>query len=301
MRDSRWQPSLTIKIDPDWLSGIYLGNCPAADGPQSYVVFIVCPGRPPRQPAFSVQRVLTGRPTTAGRITLRSMTMERAIGTGAAACRSASMSHTASIVRTSWTRSAPWAAATSALGIPLRLLARGARLRRELYLEPRHPPRSRRPRSSWGFQRGPWEHWTMGVLAHVVAVLLEPISEGERPLRQDRRAPARARPCPASQRRRSRAGKPRHRRASAPCDRIHPRPEARTYRSRPVGRRWASRSPSIDVDCRLRPRGSVAFADGQDLILAGGLTAAGTTGSVFRIPLDGGPITPDGRLVHRVS
>ena len=45
---------------------------------------------------------------------------------------------------------------------------------------------------------------------------------------------------------------------------------------------------------------AVAFADGSDLILAGGLTAKGSSGTVFRIPAAGGRISGDGRLTHPV-
>jgi hypothetical protein len=44
----------------------------------------------------------------------------------------------------------------------------------------------------------------------------------------------------------------------------------------------------------------VAFAEGSSIVLAGGLTAAGTTGSVIRIPMGTGPITSDGHLAHPV-
>ena len=45
---------------------------------------------------------------------------------------------------------------------------------------------------------------------------------------------------------------------------------------------------------------AVAFAVGRDLILAGGLTATGTSAALFRIPIGGGRIARDGRLAHPV-
>jgi hypothetical protein len=41
---------------------------------------------------------------------------------------------------------------------------------------------------------------------------------------------------------------------------------------------------------------SVAFANGSAIILAGGLTSAGTTGSLLRIPIGTGPISSGGGL-----
>jgi N,N-dimethylformamidase beta subunit-like, C-terminal len=42
VRDCRWKPSVSITIDHDWLSGVYLGKLSIlGDGPQSYVIFIV--------------------------------------------------------------------------------------------------------------------------------------------------------------------------------------------------------------------------------------------------------------------
>jgi len=47
VRDCRWDPSATIKIPRDWLSGVYLGKLTAErDGLQSYVIFIVRDDRP---------------------------------------------------------------------------------------------------------------------------------------------------------------------------------------------------------------------------------------------------------------
>lgn len=45
---------------------------------------------------------------------------------------------------------------------------------------------------------------------------------------------------------------------------------------------------------------SVAVRGGSSIILAGGLTSAGTTGSVLRIPIGTSPIERDGRLAHPV-
>jgi hypothetical protein len=46
-RDCRWEPCTTIKIPPDWLSGVYLGKLTAErEGLQSYVIFIVHDDRP---------------------------------------------------------------------------------------------------------------------------------------------------------------------------------------------------------------------------------------------------------------
>ncbi|MEA2547947.1 MAG: hypothetical protein QOE42_545 [Chloroflexota bacterium] len=45
---------------------------------------------------------------------------------------------------------------------------------------------------------------------------------------------------------------------------------------------------------------SVAFVDGSAVILAGGLTANGTSGAVFRIPVASGAISPVGGLAHAV-
>ena len=45
---------------------------------------------------------------------------------------------------------------------------------------------------------------------------------------------------------------------------------------------------------------SVAFATGQGIVLAGGLTAAGTTGAVSRISLPGGQVVAVGRLARPV-
>lgn len=48
VRDCRWAPSLTIAIEADWLSGVYLAKLSAVgdDGAQSHVVFIVRDERP---------------------------------------------------------------------------------------------------------------------------------------------------------------------------------------------------------------------------------------------------------------
>jgi Kelch motif len=59
----------------------------------------------------------------------------------------------------------------------------------------------------------------------------------------------------------------------------------------------------VTVDRRRLPVAtsrSVAFADGPDLILAGGLTLAGSSGRALRIPIASGPITADGHLAHPV-
>lgn len=44
----------------------------------------------------------------------------------------------------------------------------------------------------------------------------------------------------------------------------------------------------------------VAFATGSNIVVAGGLTVAGTTGTVVRIPISGGPIATVGRLRYPV-
>src|SRR5262245_24642224 len=42
VRDCQWEPSATVRIPADWLSGVYLGKLTAKrDGLQSYVIFIV--------------------------------------------------------------------------------------------------------------------------------------------------------------------------------------------------------------------------------------------------------------------
>lgn len=42
VRDCRWEPSATIRIPDDWLSGVYLGKLTAErEGLQSYVIFVV--------------------------------------------------------------------------------------------------------------------------------------------------------------------------------------------------------------------------------------------------------------------
>jgi hypothetical protein len=43
VRDCRWPKSLSIAIEPDWLSGVYLAKLSAdrANGPQSHIIFIV--------------------------------------------------------------------------------------------------------------------------------------------------------------------------------------------------------------------------------------------------------------------
>src|SRR6266567_9629733 len=42
VRDCRWEPSLTLPIPKDWLSGVYLGKLTSSrEGIQSYVIFIV--------------------------------------------------------------------------------------------------------------------------------------------------------------------------------------------------------------------------------------------------------------------
>src|SRR6266699_7086450 len=47
VRDCRWEPSLTIPIPRDWLSGVYLGKLTSLrEGIQSYVIFIVRDDRP---------------------------------------------------------------------------------------------------------------------------------------------------------------------------------------------------------------------------------------------------------------
>src|SRR5881394_329509 len=47
LRDCRWEPSVTIKIPQDWLSGVYLGKLSSLrEGVQSYVIFIVRDDRP---------------------------------------------------------------------------------------------------------------------------------------------------------------------------------------------------------------------------------------------------------------
>jgi len=46
VRECRWEPSLSLKIPADWLSGVYLGKLTALrEGLQSYVIFIVRDGR----------------------------------------------------------------------------------------------------------------------------------------------------------------------------------------------------------------------------------------------------------------
>lgn len=47
LRECRWEPSATIKIPRDWVSGVYLGKLTARrEGWQSYVIFIVRDDRP---------------------------------------------------------------------------------------------------------------------------------------------------------------------------------------------------------------------------------------------------------------
>ena len=47
LRECRWEPALSLKIPPDWLSGVYLGKLTARkDGWQSYIIFIVRDDRP---------------------------------------------------------------------------------------------------------------------------------------------------------------------------------------------------------------------------------------------------------------
>src|SRR5947207_778049 len=47
VRDCRWEPSLSIMIPRDWLSGVYLGKLTSLrEGIQSYVIFIVRDDRP---------------------------------------------------------------------------------------------------------------------------------------------------------------------------------------------------------------------------------------------------------------
>src|SRR5438105_11041024 len=47
LRDCRWEPSVTIKIPKDWLSGVYLGKMTSLrEGFQSYVIFVVRDERP---------------------------------------------------------------------------------------------------------------------------------------------------------------------------------------------------------------------------------------------------------------
>ncbi len=47
VRDCRWEPSLTLPIPKDWLSGVYLGKLTSSrEGIQSYVIFIVRDDRP---------------------------------------------------------------------------------------------------------------------------------------------------------------------------------------------------------------------------------------------------------------
>ena len=47
VRDCRWEPSLTLTIPKDWLSGVYLGKLTSLrEGIQSYIIFIVRDDRP---------------------------------------------------------------------------------------------------------------------------------------------------------------------------------------------------------------------------------------------------------------
>jgi hypothetical protein len=42
LRECRWEPCITLKIPPDWLSGVYLAQLTAErDGVQSYLIFVV--------------------------------------------------------------------------------------------------------------------------------------------------------------------------------------------------------------------------------------------------------------------
>lgn len=59
----------------------------------------------------------------------------------------------------------------------------------------------------------------------------------------------------------------------------------------------------VTTDQRRLPIGisrGVALPDGTDVLLAGGLTAAGSIGTVFRIPGSGSPIAPEGSLARPV-
>jgi hypothetical protein len=47
LRDCQWEPSVTVKIPKDWLSGVYLGKLTSLrEGIQSYLIFIVRDERP---------------------------------------------------------------------------------------------------------------------------------------------------------------------------------------------------------------------------------------------------------------
>ena len=51
LHECRWQPSTTLTIPDDWVSGVYLGRLTTLPGPdapywQSYVIFVVTDDRP---------------------------------------------------------------------------------------------------------------------------------------------------------------------------------------------------------------------------------------------------------------
>ena len=68
----------------------------------------------------------------------------------------------------------------------------------------------------------------------------------------------------------------------------------------PVGRPTALKIGESSLRLPTPTTRAVAFPSGSGIVVAGGLTATGTTGRVIRIPLDGRPATMIGRLAYPV-